>query len=366
MKKLNLCAYAFLTIIFVGMGGSLLLKDREVSFDERRKLTQLPKYKIEDVLSGKYVEKLDEYLLDQFIGRDMFRTIKTSFDQKILKKIDSNGYVERDGSIFQIETETKIENVKNAANSFDLIGEKYFPEANIYYSIIPDKNYFLGDIPSIDVDEIEKIMVNTMTDYTYIDIKDSLKLEDYYRTDLHWKQEDIIEISDKILANMSGEEYNRESKFKEKMASKLFLGGYGASSAYHVKRDDLIYLEDEIIKNATVYDYEKLKESGIYFLDEKDGIDPYNIFLGGAKALLSIKNPQNKSGKRLLLFRDSFGSSIAPLLLEEYSEIVMIDLRYVNLEYGLSLLENDEFEDVLFLYNALLLHNSHSMKLPTK
>lgn len=62
-------------------------------------------------------------------------------------------------------------------------------------------------------------------------------------------------------------------------------------------------------------------------------------------------------GKELLLFRDSFGSSIAPLLLENYSKITLIDLRYLSKD----ILENYiEFEnqDVLFLYSTLVLNQN--------
>ena len=77
--------------------------------------------------------------------------------------------------------------------------------------------------------------------------------------------------------------------------------------------------------------------------------------------MVNIRNPKNPDGKRLIIFRDSFGSSIAPLLAEGYSEIVLVDLRYINSEI---LGEYVDFEnaDVLFLYSTILLNNSLAMK----
>ena len=59
------------------------------------------------------------------------------------------------------------------------------------------------------------------------------------------------------------------------------------------------------------------------------GRDPYEMFLSGSVSLLRIENPQNTSGRRLVIFRDSFGSSIAPLLVEGYSSVTLVDIRYL-------------------------------------
>jgi hypothetical protein len=54
------------------------------------------------------------------------------------------------------------------------------------------------------------------------------------------------------------------------------------------------------------------------------GADGYDLFLGGAQPLLKIDNPAQKNGQQLVIFRDSFGSSLAPLLVPAYSEIIVI------------------------------------------
>ena len=56
------------------------------------------------------------------------------------------------------------------------------------------------------------------------------------------------------------------------------------------------------------------------------------IFLGGSKSLISIENPNAKTDRELVMFRDSFGSSIAPLLAEDYAKITLVDIRYLPVE----------------------------------
>ena len=84
--------------------------------------------------------------------------------------------------------------------------------------------------------------------------------------------------------------------------------------------------------------------------------------MGGASALplLRIHNPNAVEEKKLILFRDSFGSSIAPLLAEGYSDVILVDLRYGDFDSLLKVfpdaLTMDENTDVLFLYSTLILN----------
>jgi len=83
------------------------------------------------------------------------------------------------------------------------------------------------------------------------------------------------------------------------------------------------------------------------------------MFLGGSLSLVTIDNPNAQSDKRLVLFRDSFGSSIAPLLVDEYQQVTLVDIRYLAPEMLGQFLD---FEgcDVLFLYSTLVLNHSEA------
>ena len=60
------------------------------------------------------------------------------------------------------------------------------------------------------------------------------------------------------------------------------------------------------------------------------GRDPYEMFLSGSQSVITIENPNATSEKELVILRDSFGSSIAPLFVESYSKITLLDARYSN------------------------------------
>ena len=61
--------------------------------------------------------------------------------------------------------------------------------------------------------------------------------------------------------------------------------------------------------------------------------------------------------KELLLFRDSFGSSLAPLLVENYKKITLIDIRYMSSKLLGEFIEFGD-QDVLFLYSTVVLNQN--------
>lgn len=81
------------------------------------------------------------------------------------------------------------------------------------------------------------------------------------------------------------------------------------------------------------FNYETKEKGKVYDLRKYKNLkDKYDIYLSGPTSLISIENPNADNDKELLLFKDSFGSSIAPLLIEHYRKITLIDLRYINSE----------------------------------
>ena len=97
----------------------------------------------------------------------------------------------------------------------------------------------------------------------------------------------------------------------------------------------------KLVKRGKVYDLEKYQSSA----------DKYNLYLSGPTSIITIDNPNTKTKKELILFRDSFGSSIAPLLIENYRKITLIDFRYIN-EKLIEQYIKFENQDILFLYSV--------------
>ena len=349
------------TVMFVGQLavvfiGNKILKDSTISVSERRKLAQFPKITMEKILNGKVSKEFDDYTVDQFIKRDFFRGIKNLWSTKIYVQKDDNKMFVRDDSIFKMEYPLVENNVRKNAEKIQKIYDKHLKEMNVYYAIIPDKNFYLEDDDHLkmDYEKLKDIMSNQLEELTYIDIWEELELDDYYRTDLHWKQEEILQVSDKIQTDMKIVKNINFEGYEIKDVGNFYGTYYGQTTA-KVTPDDMFILSNSTIENASTYNYETKTTGKVY--DEKETNDKYDIYISGATPLIRIDNPNSNNEKELLLFRDSFGSSIAPLLIENYKTITLIDLRYISSELLDEFIEFKN-QDVLFLYSTLILNQN--------
>jgi hypothetical protein len=95
----------------------------------------------------------------------------------------------------------------------------------------------------------------------------------------------------------------------------------------------------------------------MYDLEAFSGGDPYDLFLRGAQPLIVIDNPGAATDRELYMFRDSFSSSLAPLLCAAYRRVTLIDLRYLDSRILPSLVEFAPGSDALFIYSSQILNN---------
>lgn len=352
----------FLFVIIIIMIINIIKEDTEISLSERRKLTAFPEISFSKIIDGSFIEQFEKYTMDQFIKRDEFRKFKIIVEQNILGRKDNKQIYKYNDMLIKQEYPLNEKSVFNLAKKINQIKETYLNETNnIYYSIIPDKNYYTdeNEYLKMDYSKMEQIMNENLKDMEYISIFDSLELEDYYYTDTHWRQENLGNVLDKISKEMHF--YDRlETKFAEKEITK-FKGVYAGQLLLDTKEDIIKVLTNNVINESKVYNYETNKETKIYDLEKINSNDKYDIYLSGATPLLKIENSNSKTDKELIVFRDSFGSSLVPLFTEAYKTVTIIDTRYISASL---LKEYVEFEnkDVLFIYSTLVINNSSTLK----
>ena len=350
--KNKILTILFILVIF-GFGLiSTIMKDKEISSFERRKLASFPKFE-----KG-FTEKLDAYLLDQFAFRNELINLNSSLNRKILNKIDNNDVYVIGDNIYEKNYPLNEEKTLRFVDKINYIINKIPKENRIYYSIIPDKSYFLEENKYLKLDYNKMYnIVKTNTNAKYIDITNTLNIEDYYKTDIHWKQENLSKVAKQVVENL-GKEY-----IQEKYIVKQYNNFYGASyskAGIKLEPDTLKYLyiptfEDVEVNhlefgNKKVYDEAKLKN-----------VDSYDIFLSGASSYIEITNNNLNDNSKLIIFRDSFASSLIPLIIPYYYNITVVDLRYIDFEYAKDKIDFNN-SDVLFLYSTLIINNSDILK----
>lgn len=364
MKIKNLMIIIVFSLL-VGMFSIMcfLKSEGEFSESERRPLEKFPELSFETVLSGKFMQSFEKYATDQVPFREGLKKIKARFVFDVLNKMDNNGIFIHEGYVAKLEGDMSEDMLNHAANRFGFIYEKYLKDKNmnVYLSIIPEKNYYLAEFgyPALDFDLLVRKMKEKCPYMTYVDIRDFLKLESYYKTDSHWKMEEITKVAE-YLAEKMGNGFKAD--YDALVLDVPFYGVYGMQSSLDVEGDEIKYLTNDTIENCTVtyFDTGVGIKGEMYNMDKAYGKDAYEMFLSGSTPLCTIENEKGEG--ELILFRDSFASSIAPLLIEGYKKITLIDIRYMQSEYLENFIEFNEGSDVLFLYSTVLLNNSMALR----
>ncbi len=337
---------------------NIFSKDKDISVSERRRLASFPEFSVNNLFNGTFFNNFDKYVVDQFVMRDYIRENKVRLDLAI-KNNYHDVYVYNDCLIKQ-EYPLNVSSLKNLTDRIKIISNKYLNDSKIYYSVVPDKNYFVnnGNL-RMDYDLLISKMNSELSSFNYIDIMSSLSLEDYYYSDSHFKQENIVKVAIVILDKM-GNNYYKDINYNKQYVD-VFKGVYSYQVPVKIKEDNINILSNEYIDNAIVYDNLNKIDINVYDKSKINSWDLYDIYLGGAKGLLTIYNNLASSDDELIVFRDSYGSSLVPLLISSYKKITVIDTRYISSNI---LSDYVEFkgQDVLFLYSVSTINNSFTVK----
>jgi len=88
---------------------------------------------------------------------------------------------------------------------------------------------------------------------------------------------------------------------------------------------------------------------------------PYDVFLSGASPLITVESPLAATDKELVVFRDSYASSLVPLLLGQYRKVTLVDIRYMVSGLVPQYVEFND-QDVLFLYSTYIVNQSAMLR----
>ena len=167
--KNKILSVLFLITIFSIMLLGIIIPDKDISVSERRKLSKFPSLEIETIMNGEFFEDLNKYFIEHFPFRDFFRNIKGTISTNIFQKKDEDGIFIKDNGIYQLNTSLNEESVNHFTKILNKIQNRYLRTENIYYAIIPDKNYFLDDnIPKLDYQKLELLLnknLNLFSEY---------------------------------------------------------------------------------------------------------------------------------------------------------------------------------------------------------
>lgn len=332
----------------------------ESSRTERRALAQFPQITAGNLLNGEFVSDFESYTLDQFPMRDAFRQLKARVHYDVLCQRDNNGIYLSAGHAAKLEYPLNEESLRHALAVFDGIYRRYLRDSQVYLAVVPDKGYYLtaeNGYPAMDYASLLAEMERGMPYASYVNLTGCLTAEDYYRTDTHWRQERLLPAARRLCRAMGIPE---PEGLTAVAAEVPFYGVYYGQAALPLKPDTLYTMESDLLKHCRVYNHETGKYGSVYDESKLAGEDLYEVFLSGPVSLLTVENPAAQTDRELILFRDSYGSSLAPLLVQGYRRVTLVDVRYLS-SAMLGRFLDFHGQDVLFLYSTLVLNNSSQL-----
>jgi len=296
---------------------------------------------------------MDNTIVDRLCAN--FRSLDTT-----LAKPSENGYMLIDGRYVEAEEPYSESSAQRFAEKFTSLREKHFADNKVYFATIPEKGYYLRDKTThyLSHDSITAFLSEALYDWTMIDVAGSLTIDDYYTTDRHWKQENLFGVMEKFGEKM-GFTVNKDAYTPVKVEN--YRGDY-AKVITDIPAETLTYLVSDVTKGATVDNFQNKKVTTVYDEAKLTSKIPYDVFLSGATPLTVITNPAAKETRELIIFRDSFGSSIIPLFIEAYSKITVVDLRYMTSELLPQFVEFGNAE-ILVMVSDKIVNNSILLKI---
>lgn len=314
-------------LLALSVGSFFFTPDREFSENENRYLQLTPKLTWDRILSGDFMEDVEDYTSDQILLRD-FWTAARSVMQRAEGKEDISGvYLGANGRYFTRFTDDTFsweglaENAALLRQFFDENSDKpctalIVPSpAGVLRDMLPQ------DAPYYDEDSAFAQLTEALG-ASLLDSRAALAAVDdpYYRTDHHWTTMGA-QAAYAQWAEYTGHPVRTceltaaTDGFRGTLFSKVLL----PDSVY-----DTVYYAPSVTVESVVCDGE---DGALYDTAALAKKDKYELFLGGNYGQCVITTG-TENGKHLLLIKDSFANSFVPFLTGDYETITMIDLRY--------------------------------------
>lgn len=350
---------------------------KDISEAERRPLAQMPQLSVQTLTDGKFMTSFEKFTLDQFPLRDSFRQLKSLFHYYMMQYRDNNDIYVQDGYAVKLEYPMNPESVGLATKRFNTVYDRFLKnsDVSVYLAIVPDKSYYLAEengYLSMDYEAFFAMVEKEMPWAKPIDLTDTLDITDYYYTDTHWRQEKLLDAARKLCDAM-GAEAPKAEDFTQVALERPFYGVYYGQAALPMEPETVYLMQSPLLESCTTslgvmdpktgaLSYEKLYNS-VYDLEKAEGKDMYEVYLSGSESLLRIDNPNATTDRELVIFRDSFGSSISPLLVQGYKTVTIVDIRYISSSLVGRFVEFKD-QDVLFMYSTSVLNSTGNALLP--
>jgi len=366
----------FAAVILLLLGAQLILPDSQYSASEKRSLTAFPKLSTETLVSGDFMDSLEDYLADQFPLREVLMKAKSAMDLTLGIRESQDVFYLSDGSLAEKFSEPAA--IKTAALSEQLrtFAERYGEDGSLTFLLAPTAVSMREDLlpeNALTDDQNEYIdsLYEGLSDcFSLLDVRDDFRSaiasgEDlYYLTDHHWTLRGARLAASRYLEALGIEEtgdLTTGTVCNDFAGSLIQKSGYSTGLRDSVEIAEVPQDPDNDFLYTVSYPYSHEVTATLYDAGALSGDDPYQVFFGGNHPM--IRNETSLvTGRSLLILKDSYANCFVPFLVPYFDSITIVDPRYYYDDLDLLIGEN-RFTDILFLYNANTLSQDSSLEM---
>lgn len=360
-KKNAVFTVAIICAVILAFAAADFIKgDRVYSETENRVLASRPELSKDALLLGEYMEDYEEYVTDQFVGRDKWIGIKTRTDILLQKKEINGVYLGKDNYLIEKHDPKEYSQQLETAKLASL--KKLVKKWDADVMLVPTADNVLTDkLPAYaayyDQAAFLERAREAVGEEHYIDVYGMLKEHSgeaiYYRTDHHWTS---LGAYYGFLAWAEHKDWFPYPYDVNNMTtvSDNFRGTLHSKINIDTAADSIQYFPETKLRPVTVtYDLTQ-KADSLYEDSYLDTKNQYGFFLDDNHGFVEIQT-EYKNGRTLFVIKDSYANSLIPLLTTHYETIYVVDLRYFNgkLFDFMESYEPEDGMDVLVLYNCI-------------
>lgn len=362
INKVNLvtCLVFFAILLAMPIITAILPK-KTFSEMENKALQTMPKFSAKAVYDRSYMNKLETYISDHFAGRTGWIKVKTNLENAF-GKYEQNGIYILDKRLVEKIPEPDYESIDKTIAAVNTFAEDN--DVPVFFMLVPTSAEIYRDeipenAPNISQKELIGYVYGKLKPVNTIDIYGTMSANRekyiYYRTDHHWTTNGAY-YAYAAAGKKMGYIAEPEGAYDIEHAAYDFKGTFYSKVLYDgIEPDTMDYyhlINGSAVKEVLVtseYGKAPVSYSSMYFREFLDVKDKYSSFLGTNQPIVTIKS--DSDGGKLLVFKDSYAHCYAPFLTENYSEITLLDMRYIKMSYK-ELVDPAEYDQVLFLYNV--------------
>ena len=182
----------------------------------------------------------------------------------------------------------------------------------------------------------------------------------YFRTDHHWSDLGAY-YAYTAFCNAIGQTPPPLSDYTVKTKEELFVGslfGYTNDITLKNNPDTFTYYMTKSPFKGETYNYRTLTltEANPIYHEYATGSAMYGMFLGSDGIHVKITTSAG-TGRKIVMFKESYGNAFAPYLIDSFDEIYVIDIRYFG-KNAVQYIKDVGATDVLFINNVFAANTS--------